>query len=167
MVKRIGTIIAVLRLRRLVSICLVFLVATLPAQAGVLNDLAGRWSGWGAVRMSNGGSEQVKCVATYFVNDAGTGVEQNLRCASTGYKIDAKANIQVQGNSVSGSWEERTHSNRGVMQGTVDGNLFKLAVKGDSFSANITMSSTKCKQSISLTPQGVDIISISIGLEKC
>lgn len=129
----------------------------------------------GAVKLTNGGTEQVKCVATYFITEAGSSfiteagssLDQNLRCASASYRIDAKANYSVSVNSVSGSWEEQTHSAKGVVAGNVTDNLFKLRVKGDTFTASMTMSSSECKQSISITPQGLNVDSISIGLRKC
>ncbi|HZA01454.1 MAG TPA: hypothetical protein VE665_04150, partial [Hyphomicrobiaceae bacterium] len=51
-------------------------VAAAPASASPLSDLPGRWSGWGSVTMSNGSSEQLKCVATYFVAGGGTSLQQ-------------------------------------------------------------------------------------------
>ncbi|MBU1211515.1 MAG: hypothetical protein KJ587_09615 [Alphaproteobacteria bacterium] len=149
--------------------CASLAIAAVPAPsvAAGIDDLAGRWSGWGSVKLTNGATEQVKCVATYFIKEAGSSLDQNLRCASASYKIDAKANYNVSGSAVSGSWEERTHSAKGVVAGQVTDNLFKLSVKGDTFSANMTMSSSACKQSISITPQGLNVDSISIGLKKC
>ncbi|KUO62816.1 MAG: hypothetical protein APF80_03825 [Alphaproteobacteria bacterium BRH_c36] len=138
-----------------------------PLAAAGIHDLAGRWSGWGSVKLTNGATEQVKCVATYFIEKAGSTLDQNLRCASASYKIDAKANYSVTGSRVSGSWEERTHSAKGEVAGQVTDNHFKLLVKGDTFTANMTMSSSACKQSISITPQGLNVDSISIGLRKC
>lgn len=151
----------------LASLVIATLVSVAPLKAAGISELAGRWSGWGSVKLTNGATEQVKCVATYFVKDSGAGLDQNLRCASSSYKIDAKANYVVSGNSVSGTWEERTHSAKGAVAGNVQDNLFKLTVQGDSFSANMTLTSTKCKQSINITPQGLDVVSISVGLQKC
>ncbi len=142
-------------------------IASGPSQAAGIKDLAGRWSGWGSVKLTNGATEQVKCVATYFLKDTGSGLDQNLRCASSSYKIDAKANYVVSGSSVSGTWEERTHSAKGAVAGSFANDSFRLTVQGETFSANMTMTSSKCKQSISITPQGLDVRSISVGLRKC
>lgn len=136
-------------------------------RAAGIEDLSGRWSGWGALRLSNGAAEQVKCVATYFIKDAGVRLDQNLRCASAGYRIDAKASYIVEGGVVRGTWEERTHSARGEVRGKLSGNLFSLTIYGDSFTADMTMSSTRCKHSIRIAPNGLDIENISIGMQKC
>ncbi|MBU2581556.1 MAG: hypothetical protein KJ622_07545 [Alphaproteobacteria bacterium] len=157
----------VTRPARLIGLVLAVVSASGALQAAGIDELAGRWSGWGALRLSNGVIEQVKCVATYFVKDSGTSLDQNLRCASASYKIDAKANYTVEAGVVRGSWEERTQSARGIVAGSVVDNLFKLTVEGDGFTANMTMSSTNCKQSISITPRGLEVDSLSIGLEKC
>ena len=69
----------VYQFRKLHFACLVAATATAlvvasmaqPVAAGSVKDLAGRWSGWGSVKLSNGATEQVKCVATYFVKNAG------------------------------------------------------------------------------------------------
>lgn len=146
---------------------LLLVACLVPAQAASLTEMAGRWSGWGSVKLTNGATEQVKCIATYFVKDSGSSLDQNLRCASASYKIDAKANFSVNGTSVVGSWEERTHSAKGDVAGKLTDNGFNLSVTGETFSALMTMTSSKCKQSISIKPEGLDVNSISIGLRKC
>jgi hypothetical protein len=137
------------------------------APAGPVGDLPGRWSGTGAVIYQNGESEQVKCVATYFIEPSSGSVRQNLRCASRGYDIDATANLKVNGGQVSGAWEERRWSATGSVAGQLTSDGFNLSIQGDSFSAAMAVTTSSCKQSISITPRGVDITKISIGLGKC
>lgn len=137
------------------------------AFASAADRLTGRWSGWGAVRLTNGTTEQVKCVATYFLKDAGNLIDQNLRCASASYKIDAKARYALNGNAVTGSWEERTHSAQGDVTGTMVSSGFQLTIRGDTFVAKMVLTSTDCKQSINISPKGLNISNISIGLRKC
>jgi hypothetical protein len=130
-------------------------------------ELPGRWSGWGSVVMSNGSSEQVKCVATYFLQNGGDGVQQNLRCASSNYKIDATASFLLKGTQVTGVWEEKTWSATGDVTGKFNGNAFDLSIRGPHFSAAMAVTTTSCKQSISIAPTGFDISKITIGLGKC
>ncbi len=143
------------------------LVAAAPAEATPVSDLAGRWSGWGSVTLGNGSSEQLKCVATYFLQGGGDGLQQNLRCASASYKIDATVNLAVRGGAVTGSWEEKTWSSTGLVNGRMSANGFDLAIKGPNFSAAMAMTVSACKQTINIAPQGFDISRISIGLGKC
>ncbi len=146
-------------------------LAPAPGAAAVgadsVKNLAGRWSGWGAVTHSSGQSEQVKCVATYFVKDAGEGLEQNLRCASASYKIDASARLTIDGEKVKGSWEERANSTQGEISGRVTGGGFNLNIQGEHFTAAMAVSASACKQSINIAPEGFQISRIAIGLQKC
>ncbi len=137
------------------------------ALAGTIEEMAGRWSGWGSVQLENGQTEQVKCVATYFVEQAGAGVRQNLRCASSSYNINARADYLVKGGDVTGNWEELTHSAKGVIKGSLKEGDFKLAIDGDTFTAVLQMSSAPCQQSISISPNNLGVKRISIGLKKC
>ena len=142
------------------------LLAT-AALANPTNDLAGRWSGGGQVTLANGQTETLKCVATYTVSGGGKEVRQGLRCASTSYKIDAVANLDISGNSVSGNWEERTYSATGNITGRMTAGGFTLSISGGLFSASMQVSVSGCKQSIFITPQGLEISRITISLGKC
>ncbi len=143
-------------------------VVSVPAfAASPINKLSGRWSGWGSVQFLSGANEKVKCVATYFIKEAGRAVRQNLRCASASYKIDAVANYGVSGSRVTGHWQERVHSTQGRVSGTSRADGFSLTIVGESFRAPMTLSTTACKQSISIRPRGLDISRISIRLRKC
>ncbi|MEQ1711821.1 MAG: hypothetical protein ABL908_10515 [Hyphomicrobium sp.] len=138
-----------------------------------IDGLSGRWSGWGSVTMDSGAAEQVKCVATYFVKQAGfikqDGAElvQNLRCASQSFRIDAVANLDVKGDQVSGKWEERTYAAHGSVSGRLTSTGFNLSIQGDNFSAAMLVSMSDCKQSITIAPRGFDIARIAVGLDKC
>ncbi len=132
-----------------------------------LEHLPGRWSGWGAITLLSGKSEQVKCIVTYFVKDNGGRVEQNLRCASASYKIDAKAELEVLRDQVTGRWEERANAASGSVTGRMTGSGFNLSIRGVSFTAAMAVSTSSCKQSINIAPEGTDVRRIAIGLGKC
>ncbi|MCB1519682.1 MAG: hypothetical protein KDJ37_03795 [Hyphomicrobiaceae bacterium] len=136
-------------------------------EGNALGNLPGRWSGWGAIVHDSGKSEQVKCIVTYFVREAGVRIEQNLRCASASYRIDSSAQLTVAGSLVTGRWEERTNSTSGQVSGRVTGTGFNLSIQGDGFTAVMAVSTTACKQSINIAPEGFDIRRIAIGLDKC
>lgn len=153
--------------RRMAGLFLAATAGAVPAAATTINDLPGRWSGWGSVTMANGHSEQVKCVATYFVGGGGSSLQQNLRCASTSYKIDATANLKVNNGQVSGEWQEKTYSSNGSVAGRISGNGLSLSIQGDKFKAAMSVTTSDCKQSLSITPRGFDISNISVSLGKC
>jgi hypothetical protein len=153
--------------QRLAGLLLAACVAAVPASASPLGDLPGRWAGWGSVTMSNGNSEQLKCVATYFVADGGSSLQQNLRCASVSYKIDSTASLQVNSGRVSGEWHEKIYSVDGSVAGRITGNGFNLAIQGENFNAAMSVTTSTCKQSLSITPLAFDISEISMTLGKC
>jgi hypothetical protein len=137
------------------------------ALASQIDDMNGYWSGTGSVVLSNGNTERVKCTVIYKISDGGTQIRQTMRCASADYKIDALAELRVKGDRVSGSWEEKTYSATGEVSGRFADNNFVLSIKGANFTAAMNMSLSDCKQNISISPQGLDVTRISIGLGKC
>lgn len=161
------------------SVALALLLAALPAgdpaapgmmpawAAQSIDGFSGRWSGWGSITMSSGAAEQVKCVATYFIKDAGAALTQNLRCASQSFRIDSVANLDVKGDEVSGKWVEHTYSAQGSVSGRLTSGGFNLSIQGDNFSAAMRVAMTDCKQSITIAPRGFEISRIAIGLDKC
>lgn len=137
------------------------------ARATQIEGMNGYWSGNGSVVLANGNTERVKCAVTYRISENGTQIRQTMRCASADYKIDALAELRVKGERVSGSWEEKTYSATGEVSGKFADNAFALNIKGANFSAAMNVSLSDCKQNISISPQGLDVTRISIGLGKC
>lgn len=137
------------------------------AKASSIDELIGYWSGAGSVTLANGNTERVKCAVTYKVTDNGSQIKQSMRCASTDYSINAQADLTVKGERVSGSWEEKTYSAVGQVTGRYTGGAFQLSIQGASFSAALNLTLSNCKQSINITPQGLEVTKISIGLGKC
>ena len=146
------------------------LLAILPAtaQAGPIEEMTGYWSGTGTIRLSGKDTERVKCVAIYRVDDAGTKIKQTLRCASADYNINAKADLAIKGGQqVEGSWEEQTYAATGEITGRYTGSSFVLAIKGASFTAAMNVGLSNCRQSIEITPKGLEMRRISMTLSKC
>jgi len=137
------------------------------AVAGPIEDMAGYWTGVGTVLLTSGSTERVKCVVIYRIGSSGTQIKQTMRCASTDYKIDSAAELRVNGEHVSGTWEEKTYSATGDVTGRYTGTSFVLSIKGQNFTAAMNVGLSSCKQSISITPQGLDVRRISMNLAKC
>ncbi len=159
------------------ALALAGVVPSSPASPMVGID--GRWSGWGSITMEDGSSEQVKCVATYFTKEpsvtteggiskgGSAGLQQNLRCASQSFRIDAVANLNVSGDAVSGNWEERTYAAQGSVSGRLTGPGFNLLIQGSNFSAAMTVAIASCMQVITIVPRGLQVSRIAISLDKC
>ena len=136
------------------------------AAAEPIAELAGFWSGNGAVTLASGNTERVKC-QVFYKADGGPQLRQTLRCASTDYVINATADLQVRGGQVTGSWEEKTYAAKGEVTGRFSGEAFNLTITGANFSAAMNVTLSSCKQSISITPKGLDVTKVTIGLAKC
>lgn len=141
--------------------------AAQTATATAIKQLDGYWTGTGTVKLANGSTEQVKCVVTYRVDPTLTTIRQNIRCASAAYKINGKADFKVAGNDVTGTWEETNYAATGDVVGRVLDTGFALKIKAPTFSANMKLGTSPCKQSIEIEPEGLDVRQISISLTKC
>ena len=141
-------------------------LAATTAEAGPIEDLDGYWSGGGTVVLSDG-KEQVKCAVRYKVSKGGTQVRQTLRCASADYSINGTAEFSIKGAQVDGTWEEKTYSAKGEVTGRYSGEGFALMIKGANFTASMNVALSACKQSINITPKGLDVTKVTIGLAKC
>jgi hypothetical protein len=156
-------------LARLIAATLTAVLCTWSASGPVLadpiEDLTGYWSGNGSVALSNGKTERVKCNVIYKT-EGGTQIRQTLRCASADYSINALAQLNLKGSQVSGTWEERTYSAKGDVSGRFGGSNFALSIQGAAFSAAMNLTLSSCRQSLNITPQGLDVTGVSISLAK-
>jgi hypothetical protein len=146
--------------------------ATLPATvfacaalADPIGNLTGYWSGNGSVALSNGKTERVKC-QVFYKTDGGNQIRQTMRCASADYKINSLAELRVQGSQVSGTWEEKTYAAKGDVTGRYGTEGFALSIQGANFSAAMNVALSSCKQSLNITPQGLEVTRVSITLAK-
>ena len=136
-----------------------------PAETAVEN-LAGRWAGQGALETSSGTRETVKCVVIYEVKSGNTVINQNLRCASASYKIDAQTQMKVAAGQLSGTWAESSFGTSGTVSGQVRTGGFTIVVDGGLFSARMSVASGKSSQTLNILPVGLAVTKISIGLKR-
>lgn len=155
------------RFSALIGAGLLGITCPLNAMAEPIGDLAGFWSGNGSVTLAGGNTERVKCNVFYKATDSNTQLRQTVRCASADYTINATADLQMRGGQVTGSWEEKTYAAKGEVSGRYSGESFNLMIKGVNFSAAMNVTLSACKQSINITPRGLDITKVTIGLAKC
>lgn len=138
------------------------------SSAGPLNNLPGRWSGWGTVLFDGGEVEKIKCIATYFLKNGGKDLTQNLRCTtSSSYKISAQSKLTVDGSRLNGSWLEKKSGNEGTVTGRLTLKGFRLSVIGTTFSAVMRVKTSSCNQSVDISPKGLGVKKITISLGKC
>jgi hypothetical protein len=139
------------------------------ALADPIAHLSGYWTGNGSISLTNGKVERVKCNVLYKA-EGNAQIRQTMRCASADYSINSLADLRLtKTGQVSGTWEERTYAAKGDVSGRFGGDSFALSIQGANFSAAMNVSLASCKQSLNITPQGLDVtrVSISLAKERC
>ena len=150
---------------RLTAAAIPAMLFACAAFADPIPGLTGYWSGSGSIALSNGKTERVKCHVIYKA-EGGNQIRQTMRCASADYNINSLAELTVNGSQVSGTWEEKTYAAKGAVSGRYGGDTFSLSVQGANFSASMNVTVSNCRQSLTITPTGLDVTRISITLAK-
>lgn len=137
------------------------------AQAGSpFAAFAGSWTGGGTIT-TTGGTERIRCRASYAVGGGGTTLKQDLDCASDSYKVVIASNLTYEGGRVSGSWTEATRSAIGNLSGQATPDSIRGTISGPGFSAGVGVGIRGREQSLTITPQGAtDIRNVTITLHK-
>lgn len=142
-----------------------FATSPASAQSAPFAGLAGAWSGSGTILLSDGSRERLRCRATYRVAHGENALQQSLRCASDSYKIELSSDVVSEGGRVTGSWSEASRGINGTLQGRASSGRIAVVVDAPGFSANLTLSTTGNKQSVSIVSEG-DIRNVSIAMTK-
>ncbi len=140
--------------------------AALAAPASPFIAMAGTWSGGGVISTTDGQQEQLRCRASYDVDGAGEQLRLNLTCASASYKFDLASEVEYRGGAITGSWTEASRNASGTLSGRAAGDHVEAAARGDSFSANLSLTTRGGRQTVSIQPQGGNITSVSLALNR-
>lgn len=136
------------------------------AQSGPFSGMEGNWSGTGQILIKDGGSERIRCRATYRIEGSGTGMNQVLRCASDSYRFDLTTNVTASGSSLSGNWSETNRNINGTVGGRVSGNDVNALVEANGFSATLAMQTRGNKQTVAIRSQNTDLRGLDITLSR-
>lgn len=144
------------------------LVLALPgyAQAGPFSAMGGNWTGTGKILIKDGGSERIRCRATYTVAAAGADLKQALRCASDSYRFDLNTTVTASGNSVSGIWSEISRNINGTIGGRLSGSDVDALVEANGFAATLAMQTRGNKQTIEIRSQNTELRGVDITLSR-
>lgn len=147
----------------MVALCLTTL--SLPTLANPLTPLQGRWSGQARVSFKGGATESAKCISTYFVE--GNALKQNIRCSNSSYKITLRANLNVSGNNVTGTWSEENFNLEGQANGTtLPGGGMRLKVNGSTIAGQMQVQVSGGAQSIDIRFDNDSFPVINMNLRK-
>ena len=129
------------------------------------DGMAGQWSGEGSIRMSNGGTERIRCRATYQAY-GNNGLRQELLCASDSYKFQVRSDLVQNGGSISGQWAETSRNLSGSVSGQTSGNFIQAKVEGGGFAAQLTVATTGNRQAVTIVPQGTDVAEVAVTMSR-
>ena len=97
-----------------------------------------------------GAEERISCRVNYAGGTAQ--VSQKISCAGTDYKFEASAEVNCNGNSVSGTWTEKVANNTGSVNGTISGDRLNIDVEGPNFKGRFNVRVTGAsKHSLTIT----------------
>jgi hypothetical protein len=122
-----------------------------PAQAADLfASLPGNWTGTGSVEKLDGTSEALKCRAKYSLAPSGTVVHQELRCAADSYRLALVTDLVNNKGDLAGTWTETDRQAGGSVSGKIEGDVITTRIKGNTFDANVTITTQGNRQTIAL-----------------
>jgi hypothetical protein len=136
--------------------------ATLPTG---FDSMAGRWTGEGTIRTTNGGSERIRCRATYQAY-AENGLRQELLCASDSYKFEVRSDFVQKSGAISGQWAETSRNLSGNVSGKANGNTIQAKVEGGGFAAQLSVATNGNRQAVTIVPQGTDVVEVTVNMSR-
>lgn len=136
------------------------------AQTGPFSNMGGAWTGSGKILIKDGGSESIRCRATYTVGNSGAGLNQVLRCASDSYRFDLTTNVIASGSTLSGSWSETSRNVNGTLGGKINGGEIEALVEANGFAASLSMRTSGNQQVIAIRSQNNDLRGVDITLKR-
>jgi hypothetical protein len=110
--------------------------------------MAGVWAGGGTVTLDDGGTERIRCRATYAVGAGGDGLNLSLICASDSYKFDLRGDVTSDHGTLSGTWSESSRGVTGSLEGRGANGNFRVVASAAGFTANISLSTRGNRQSV-------------------
>jgi len=149
------------------AFALLLISSPVHSQSGaIFAGLGGNWSGTGTIFVADGGSEAIRCRATYTVGTDNMTLKQNLRCASDSYKFELTTDIKSSGGNVTGYWDEATRNIHGTLDGSGSNGQFNVLVTANGFAAELSLAVTGGKQTINMTSKNTDLRGLKISLSK-
>ncbi len=147
------------------ALLVVTLVASLasPASADPFNDFYGTWSGRGNAIFNGSAREALACKAYYTGKDSD--LKLALRCASPSNKIDMRAALKGKGQTVTGTWEERTFNTEGSVAGSVTDKQLKVELSGG-ITGTLVLSLGADSQLLSLNAEGGTLTGVHLKLKR-
>lgn len=148
------------------ALAVLLLPPALAFAAGPFEGLAGAWSGEGAVKLTNGANERLRCQANYRVTDEGEGLKQELRCKSDNYSATLEIDLTDKAGAVLGNWTETEHNLEGGVSGQASKGKIEAKVRGQAFNAAISVTTRGSQQAVVIRAENAGFSEVSITLSR-
>lgn len=161
-----------IRARRIGVFAIGVLAATAFASLGaaapeaVFASYEGSWAGAGRITLSNGNVESLRCKGYYTPKDHGKNLGLAVRCASASNSLDLRAALSATGDTVSGTWEERTFNAAGEVTGHAKPGRIDLAIAGGGFEGAMEVEMVGSGHRVSISTEGIALKSIDIDFSR-
>ena len=134
-----------------------------------LASLAGRWVGMATMTSDSGPASNFKCVVTYIPRQDVRGMRQTLRCEDgASFKLHAATDLSVEGDKVTGLWQDKINEIGGTVDGIVTPDGFDVQLSGKFFEAHMAVAGQGCDQSVKVMPHNSDMFrELAATLKKC
>jgi hypothetical protein len=132
----------------------------------LIEDLAGRWSGSGSARYTDGSNESLRCVVTYAPQHQAGDMRQNIRCKGVNFELELRGAWSIKAGHIAGTWNETTYSLEGTLTGASVADGFNIAATSSFADAKVNVRIDGCQQNITMRfSQQVEILKAV--LKKC
>ena len=136
------------------------------AEPGPFTALNGIWSGGGTLTTASGTQDRLRCRADYTPGQGGEQLRLNIRCASDNYNFNLTSDVTSRNGRISGQWAETSRNASGTITGRASGEHVQAQARGDSFSAELSLTTRGNRQSVAIRPQGTEIQQVSLALSR-
>jgi hypothetical protein len=140
--------------------------ASLPPPAHPFAAMAGNWTGGGSIELTGDIKENLRCRATYNHGAANNSLALNIRCASDNYKFELASNVVERGGRLSGTWSEAAYKVSGNISGRMVGNNIAAVAQGDSFNADLSVTTTANRMMVTMTPKATYVINVKMAFNR-
>ncbi len=151
---------------QIVVALLAFFSTTAAFAEGPFARLTGRWTGQGRLGFAESKTENITCRATYFVSEDGQKLEQNIRCASAGAKVEIKSMLNHTAGKLAGTWSELIYDKSGELTGDITPGGFRIDVKGSDLNATMEIIVRDDKQLVEVHFNNSTLIGLSLLMQK-
>ena len=141
-------------------------VAVRPEAVHPFAAMAGSWAGGGTISLTNDINEKLRCRANHSYGQSNNSLALNIRCASDNYKIELTGNVVERRGQVSGQWKEVNYNAVGTIAGRVSGGRVTAVATSDKLTADLTVTTTGNRQSVTITPKASYLIGVQIALSR-